>query len=176
MFGTKSKPLKSSPTAPSAHTWRPWSLHRRTIKPYLYFTIFGTIYKPLGSSPAAPSAHTWRPWSLHPRFFLCFAFLCALLIVALEFIVRGCENGCPVFGLLSGTKFSRRTQFAYHQFPTVVSLALSLLWAVPNHNILRLEPYFRMSVDGGTTAVDSIFLNYPYIFPLLVPYRAARLR
>lgn len=138
--------------------------------------MFGTKYQSLGSSLTDPPVCTWRPWSLQRRFMICFAFLCLLLIIALEFIVRGCADGCHVFGTLSGVKFSRRTEFAYNQLPTVVSLALSLLWAIPNHNILRLEPYFRMSVDGGTTAADSIFLKYPYIFPLFVPYRAARLR
>lgn len=123
-----------------------------------------------------PSACNWRPWPLRLPFLIFFGCLCVLPIVAIEFIVRGCSKGCYVFGKSTAETPSQWTNFAYNQFPTVVSLALSLVWALPHHNILRLEPYFRMSAKGGATASDSIFLKYPYTFPLFVPYYAAKNR
>lgn len=133
-------------------------------------------YQPLPDSSSAdhPPPQTWRPWSLRRRFLVSFGVLSALLCIAIEFIVVGCDGGCHVFGALSSANHSRLTQFTYNQLPTIIGLALSLIWALPHHNILRLEPYFQMSAPGGATAAQSIFLKYPYIFALFVPYAALR--
>lgn len=123
-----------------------------------------------------PSATLWRPWTLRRRFLICFAVLCILLIVSIELLIIGCSHGCRIFGEGFATKLSGSTNFAYTQLPAAVTLALSLLWTLPYHDILRLEPYFQMSTEGGATADDSIFLQYPYIFALFVPYYSAKSR
>lgn len=136
-----------------------------------------TKYKSVRASESTDrSVGTWRPWSLRRRFLICFASLCILLIVLIELLVIGCSRGCHVFGEAFATELSGSTNFAYTQFPAAVTLAMSLLWTLPHHNILRLEPYFQMSVEGGATAADSIFLKYPYIFALFVPYYSAKSR
>lgn len=50
------------------------------------------------------------------------------------------------------------------------------MWAVPHHDLMRLEPYFQMSTPMGATAEDSILLEYSYTLPLLIPFIAARRR
>lgn len=118
------------------------------------------------------SKRAWRPWVLRRPFLIFFAILCLSLSTAIELVVRSCTGGCTVFGGYPSSKHSRGTHFTYTQLPTVLSIVLCLLWALPNHNIMRLEPYFRMSAPGGTTASDSIFLTYPYIFAPFVPFTA----
>lgn len=124
-------------------------------------------YSPVRSRPP----HAWRPWPLRPLFFACFTILCLLLCILIELVVRGCsDDGCHVFGGLSSVNLSRRTNFAYNQLPLVITVSLGFLWAVAHHDVIRLEPYFRMSVPGGTTAADSIFLEYSYDFGPFIPY------
>lgn len=136
-------------------------------------------YGPVRGSPPvdAPPLRTWRPWPLRWPFFVCFIFLCILLCIGVELVLRGCaSDGCHVFGGPFHTDLSLRTYFTYNQLPTVLSLILNLLWAVPHHDVMRLEPYFRMSAPGGAPAADSIFLEYPYTFPLFVPFKAIHRR
>lgn len=141
-------------------------LSTRAFLPMKYHRI-------LALSPADHhQTSTWRPWSLRPLSLFAFPVLFLLLCIALELIVLGCDGGCDVFGALSAAEHSRRTTFAYNLLPTIGTVALSLLWALPHHNVMRLEPYFQMSTPGGAKAVDSIFLKYPYIFAMFVPYQA----
>lgn len=135
-----------------------------------YQPVQGTLS--LDNTPSS----TWRPWPLRQWFLISFPVLCALLCITIEVIIQGCHGGCHVFGPYSAADHSWMTSFAYSQMPTILSLALNLLWGLPHHNVMRLEPYFRMSTPGGTTAEDSIFLQYPYIFPVYVPYKAMKRR
>lgn len=131
--------------------------------------------------PGLPTVRTWRPWPLHWHFLVAFIIISVFLCVAIELILYGCSavgagDGCHVFGALSTTEFSHWSGFAYNQLPTVISLALNMLWAIPHHDVLRLEPYFRMSAPEGATAAESIFLEYPYVFGPFLLYEAGKRR
>lgn len=119
-------------------------------------------------------SNTWRPWTLRAPFLIAFITLCALLCLAIELATRGCSlHGCHIFGEHSDTRIPTVTNIAYNQLPTILSLCLGLLWALPHHDVMRLEPYFQMSVPGGAAAADSLFLDYPYTFALFIPFKAA---
>lgn len=112
----------------------------------------------------------WRPWPIRLPFLCLFIFLCVLLLIAIELVVQGCSStGCHVFGAASTFNISRATNLAYNLLPTALTLGLSFLWAVPHHDILRLEPYFQMSREGGARADDSLVLEYSYTLPFFVP-------
>lgn len=133
-------------------------------------------YLPLstGLRTDSNSGRLWRAWSLHLPFLVSFLMLCVMLIISIELIIVGCTGGCHVFGKYSTEKLSSGTSFVYNQLPTAIALALSLLWALPNYHVMRLEPYFQMSAPDGATAANSILLHYPYIFVLFVPFQAAK--
>lgn len=136
-------------------------------------------YGRLRASPPVDALllRTRRPWPLRLPFFVGFIALCILLCIGIELVILGCAaDGCHIFGGPFHKDPSLRTYFIYNQLPTVLSLILNLLWAVPHHDVMRLEPYFRMSMPGGASAADSIFLKYPYTFPLFVPYKAVKRR
>lgn len=95
----------------------------------------------------------------------------------MELIIKGCAiSGCRVFGTYSITDLSPWTNAVYNLMPTAVSLALGMVWVFPHHNILRLEPYFQMSVAGGAMAIDSLLLEYPYDIAFFVPLFAWKRR
>lgn len=98
-----------------------------------------------------------------------------LLCIVVEMIIRGfAAQGCQHFGGYFAKDLSTPTSFIYNQLPIVFSLMLSLLWALPHHDIMRLEPYFQMSKPGGAKAEDSLFLGYSYDYVALVPFLAAK--
>lgn len=131
-------------------------------------------YDPVDSTAGIPRSRTWRPWPLRWPFLVGFIVLCLVLCIGIELVLRGCAtDGCHVFGKTSN-QLSNVTYFTYNQLPTVLSLILNLLWAIPHHDVMRLEPYFRMSAPGGESAEDSLFLDYPYTFALFVPFVAGK--
>lgn len=124
-----------------------------------------------------PGSPNWHPWPLRKPFLLLFIMLCLLLIIAIELVVQGCSrSGCHIFGAASRSIISTSTNWAYNLLPTALTLGLSFLWAVPHHDLMRLEPFFQMSTPTGATADDSILLEYSYTLPFLIPFVAARRR
>lgn len=132
---------------------------------------------PFNWAGPVPGSPNWHPWPIRKPFLGIFIVLCILLLVAIELVVQGCSrSGCHVFGASSSSNISNATNWAYNLLPTALTLGLSLFWAVPHHDIMRLEPYFQMSVPGGATAENSILLEYSYTLPFLLPIVAGRRR
>lgn len=141
-------------------------------------------YGPIRATPPTgnPETRPWRPWSLHWPFLLTFVALCIALCIGIELVLRGCSvGGCRDFNKRDTDRDVNEsrydlTYFIYNQFPTILSLILNMLWATSHHDVMRLEPYFRMSAPGGSSAADSIFLEYPYTFALFIPFVAGKRR
>lgn len=132
-------------------------------------------YHPVPIEPS--SSDTWQPWTIQTPYLICFTTICVCFFATIEFIIRGCsESGCRVYGVPSPTDLSSQSYIIYNIIPTTLSVCFTLLWAISHHDFLRLEPYFQMSVPGGALAQDSILLEYPYRFPLLVPILALKRR
>lgn len=136
------------------------------------------LYDPVNSAlpTGTPESRTWRPWPLRWPFLVAFITLCIALCVGIQLVVINCkEDSCHIFEP-SATELSAASYFVYNQLPTVLNLFLSLVWAVAHHDIMRLEPYFRMSAAGGASAADSLLLDYPYTFAPFVPFVAGKRR
>lgn len=66
--------------------------------------------------------------------------------------------------------------FAYLFLPTIVAVIYSLLWSWIDLDVKRMQPWLELSRQGGTTAENSLFLDYPYDFVAIVPFKAAKRR
>lgn len=112
----------------------------------------------------------WRPWALSTRFLMGFTVLCVTTYFGIDLLLYKCSiTSCPPFGK---QYIYYMPYMIYEILPTAIGLCLGFLWAKTHHDILRLESYFQMSEPGGALAEDSILLDYPYKFPLLLPYLA----
>lgn len=121
------------------------------------------------------SNHNWRPWPVRVPFLFFFILVCAGLYVSIEFLIGYCSpNGCPVLGGASRAHVPTGASIVYNFSPTVVGICFGLLWSVAQHDYMRMEPWFQMSRPDGATAKDSLLVEYPYLFPLIVPLRAAK--
>lgn len=128
-------------------------------------------------SSTPPRPYTWKPWPIWTSYIVCFTTLCVGFCVIIEFIIRDClESGCRLYGSPSPSFVSSQSYIVYNIIPTTLSVCFTLLWAVSHHDFLRLEPYFQMSAQEGALAQDSILLEYPYRFPLIIPFLALKRR
>lgn len=64
--------------------------------------------------------------------------------------------------------------FSYLYLPTIVAVLYSFLWTWIDLDAKRLEPYYQLSKDGGTSGKDSLLLQYPFEFVASVPLKAIR--
>lgn len=65
--------------------------------------------------------------------------------------------------------------FAYNYVPIIVALVLVMIWTVTDFDVLRLEPYFQLSLPQGAPAT-TLFINYNFGQTILTPINAARRR
>ena len=63
---------------------------------------------------------------------------------------------------------------SYLYAPTVVAVLYSLIWSWVDLDVKRMQPWFELSKPEGAKAEDSLFLDYPYDFVALVPFKAAK--
>jgi hypothetical protein len=66
--------------------------------------------------------------------------------------------------------------FQYLNLPTIIAVLYGLLWAWIDLDVRRLEPYYQLSKNGGSSGLESILLHYPVDFLAAVPLKAVKLR
>lgn len=64
--------------------------------------------------------------------------------------------------------------FGYLYAPTIIAVVYGLLWNWIDLDIKRMEPYFQLCSPSGALAEESLLLQYPFDFVILVPFEAAR--
>lgn len=102
-----------------------------------------------------------------------------MLALFIELLLRASKRSGGLdltFGERPGQDLSLRANFVFSYLPTIISVIFGLLWATANHDYMRMEPLFQLSRPEGATAKDSLLLEYPYIFPLFLPWEAFKRR
>jgi hypothetical protein len=66
--------------------------------------------------------------------------------------------------------------FLYRFSPTIITVLYGIGWSWVDLDIKRLEPWFQLAQDGGSSARASLLLQYPVNFLLFVPFKAAQCR
>ena len=98
----------------------------------------------------------------------------ALLIAALEYLSRvSNRDGGIVF---SAGRFPAYVTFINIYLPTILAVALGMLWTWIDLDARRLEPWFQLSQPQGATVQESLDLDYPFDYVALASYRALRRR
>jgi Protein of unknown function (DUF3433) len=64
----------------------------------------------------------------------------------------------------------------FRYLPITSSVVYGMIWNWLDLDVKRLEPFFQLSKPGGATAKESLLLEYPVDFPVVVPIKAVRLR
>ena len=95
-------------------------------------------------------------------------------MIVLEYLSTTSQDKKGV--IFTKDEFPAWTTFAFMYLPTIIAVMYSISWSWIDLDAKRLEPYFQMSKSQGVPAKDSLFLQYPFNFVALAPYKAFRKR
>lgn len=70
----------------------------------------------------------------------------------------------------------RYAMWSYLYGPNVLAVLYSLIWSWVDLDVKRMQPWFELSREGGATAEESLFLDYPYDFVAVAPWKAFKRR
>ena len=134
--------------------------------------------------PPDPDMPTWRPYSMG------WPFLTVLVLVALalaglqEFLCQISlkeskhvpddthEGGLVKFK--NAKELSVLQYFTWKYAPVMFFVIYGILWQIVDYEVKRLEPYYQLSKKNGSTAGESLNMDYLTFMSWLVPLRALR--
>lgn len=116
----------------------------------------------------------WKPLSMGAGSLLSFAAISLVLAGVIEYLAQSSrKNGGLAFSE-SPDEYSSLTNFSYLFLPTILAVIYSMAWSFIDLDVKRLQPWLELSRPEGTTAENSLFLDYPFEFIVFVPFKAAR--
>lgn len=120
--------------------------------------------------------HGWRPHTLRAPILLTFALASIIIAVIIELLAQRSQKlGGLALSDLPKSLTSPKI-FMLTLIPTIVSLIYSLCWSWIDLDVKRMQPWIEISKESGSTAADSLFLDYNYDFVPLVPFKSAKKR
>lgn len=116
----------------------------------------------------------WKPLSLTTPILLA-TLLTTLLIVATIELLAQRSQALGGFALSNSLDdIPQYAMIAYQYAPQVVAVLYSLIWSWIDLDVKRMQPWFELAKPGGSSAADSLMLEYPFTFMAWVPFQAAR--
>ncbi|KAF5264365.1 hypothetical protein FOXYS1_4861 [Fusarium oxysporum] len=116
----------------------------------------------------------WKPLSLSTPILLAVIALTILLAIAIETLAQrsATQGGLALSPTLND--IPGYAKFSYLYVPTIIAVLYSMIWSWIDLDVKRMQPWFELSKKSGTTAENSLFLDYQYEFVALVPFKAAK--
>jgi hypothetical protein len=124
----------------------------------------------------------WKPHSMRWPYLTALIAVSITLAVAQEVLYqksRSLASQSPPSGLFQFTDaqdLSTWDYFSFKYLPTMIAVTYGILWQVTDYEVKRLEPFHRLSREGGALAAESINIDYITIFNIFRPFRALRYR
>ncbi|CAM1505123.1 Fc.00g107600.m01.CDS01 [Cosmosporella sp. VM-42] len=120
--------------------------------------------------------HGWKPRSTSGPILAAFS-LCSLIIAAiLEALAQKSQKHGGLAVVSDAKSMPLSTTFSALYLPIIIAVIYSLAWNWIDLDFKRMQPWLELSKQGGATGQDSLFLDYPFDFVALVPFKAARRR
>ena len=66
--------------------------------------------------------------------------------------------------------------FFWKYLPTIVYVGYGVLWQITDYQVKRLEPFYQLSQPSGSTAAESLNMDYLTFYNFLTPFKAARFK
>ncbi|KAI0538508.1 hypothetical protein GGR58DRAFT_526080 [Xylaria digitata] len=97
-----------------------------------------------------------------------------LLAASIEILAQKASKEGGLSLLDSIDSIPQATLLVSTYLPTFLALIYGLLWSWVGLDAKRIQPWLELSKSGGSTAQNSLFLDYPSEFIAFAPFRAAR--
>lgn len=121
--------------------------------------------------------YQWLPWFLKDTFVVAWivtAVILTLAFVVVSFVNRPVEKGfLPLLPAPTTSQGFSPANFLYSFIPSLIGLILFLMWQPIDLYFRALQPFADLSSPRGTTAENSLLLDYPACLPLEITLKAA---
>jgi hypothetical protein len=117
----------------------------------------------------------WKPFSMTWPYLLLLIILSLGLGAAVEVLYRSSAQN-PLVSFHSPSEIPTAEYFAIKFLPMIVAVSYGVLWQITNFEVMRLEPFYQLSKEGGALAAESINVDYLTQFNLFRPIRALHYR
>lgn len=124
----------------------------------------------------AGSPKGWKPLSISTPILSALVILTLLIAATVEILAQRSASHGGLALSPSLDAIPRYAMWSYLYGPNVVAVLYSLVWSWVDLDVKRMQPWFELSKEGGATAEGSLFLDYPYDFVAVAPWRAAKKR
>ncbi|KAF2661167.1 hypothetical protein K491DRAFT_587874 [Lophiostoma macrostomum CBS 122681] len=128
--------------------------------------------------PEDPDMPSWRPFSMGWPWLSFLIFIALVLAGIQEFLCQlsiqkvknDPEGGLKKFKMPSD--LSVPEYFTWKYVPVLVFVMYGILWQITDFEVKRLEPFYQLSKKSGSTAAESLNMDYLTFMSWLVPFRA----
>ena len=127
-------------------------------------------------SPRCLPSRPWKPVTFSAGILVPLIVFTAGLAALLGILQwQNSLNGALLFAA-TGDTFSPMDNFLYRFCPTIIVVLYGMGWSWVDLDIKRLEPWFQLARNEGSSAKTSLLLHYPVDFLPFVPFKAAQRR
>ena len=113
----------------------------------------------------------WKPFSMTWPYLLLLVVLSLGLGAGVEGLYQS-STRAPLVAFRSPSEIPTAQYFAIKFLPMIIAVSYGVLWQMTNFDVMRLEPFFQLSKEGGALAAESINVEYLTQFNLFRPIRA----
>lgn len=121
--------------------------------------------------------YRWLPWFLKDSFvvaWIVIAIILMLAFVTVSFVGHPVERGfLPLLPAPTSTQGFSPANFVYSFVPSLIGMILFLLWQPIDAYFRALQPFANLSTTRGTTAEQSLLLDYSSSLPFEITIKAA---
>lgn len=117
----------------------------------------------------------WKPFSMRWPYLLALILLSIGLGASVEVLYRSSKR-TPLISFRAPSEIPASEYFAIKFLPMIVGVSYGVLWQMTNLAVMRLEPFYQLSKEGGALAAESINVDYLSQFNLFRPFRALQYR
>ncbi|KAK4236431.1 hypothetical protein C8A03DRAFT_16922 [Achaetomium macrosporum] len=117
----------------------------------------------------------WKPFSMRWPYLLLLVILSLGGAAGVELLYRSSAE-TPLVTFRSPSEIPTAEYFAIKFLPMLVAVSYGVLWQITNFDVMRLEPFYQLSKEGGALAAESFNVDYLTQFNLFRPFRALHYR
>ena len=121
--------------------------------------------------------YRWVPWFLRDTFVIAWIVIALTLLVAflvVSFVNKAVQLGfLPLLTAETTYQGFSPANFLYSFIPSLIGMLLFLLWQPIDMYFRALQPFASLSNTRGSTAEQSLLLDYPASLPVAVTFKAA---
>ncbi|KAH8199808.1 hypothetical protein TruAng_006031 [Truncatella angustata] len=120
--------------------------------------------------------HNWKPWRIRSPALIGFIVFSLGLAITLEILAQKGQRYGALARSSSVDDISDLARLAALYLPTVAAVLYGFFFACVDLDLKRIQPWVELAKSEGTTATNSLLLDYAFDFVAFVPFTAARRR